>query len=133
MLVQIIPLCTFHPLPPSQSSSITRIIQSRRGRSNSAPFCPHLPRIPAVFLAKVTFECVGFSEAFNLRGICISAVYPPTPTTLLPPSLTETNRARGEKEAIRRVERQSQSHPSSSSFPPQSGQCNDFPRYPPLQ
>ncbi len=50
-----------------------------------------------MLLAKVTFECVGFSEAFNPRGICISPVYPPTPTTLLPPSLTETHRARGER------------------------------------
>lgn len=100
MLVQIIPFfkCTY--LPPRPLPAViylNRIIKWRRGRSKPAPVCPHLTRIPAVLLVKATFECVGFSEAFNPRGICISPVYPPTPTTLLPPSLTETHRGAGER------------------------------------
>lgn len=83
---------------------------------------------------KVTFEHFGFSEAFYPRGMCISPVYPPH-THHPPPTLPQRDKqgnGGGEMEAIRRVEGQGQSRPSSSSFSPRSGQCNEFPCYPPL-
>lgn len=57
--------------------------------------------------------CVA-GGAFNLRGKCISPGYPPTPTTLLPPSLMEMNGAR-RKEDVRSMEARGSPCPSSTS------------------
>lgn len=138
MLVQIIPfyvpIC--HPSPPPLPAVtyLNRIIKSRRGGRRSKPASPHPGSLRCCW-RKSLFEWVGFSEAFNPRGICISPVYPPTPTTLLPPSppsLRETHRARGERGPSAEWRVKASHVPSSSRFSPRSGQCNEFPSNPPL-
>lgn len=52
---------------------------------------------------KIASECEA-GRRFYLRGMCISPVYPPTPTTLLPPSLMETNSGERRTSAPRRSE-----------------------------
>lgn len=106
----------------------------KTGGLNSAPpnpaVLPSPTRGPWIAVGESHFW-VSSSEAFITRGIHISLVYPPSATALIPPSLRDKQGA-GEKEAIRRLEDRGQSHPSSSTFSPWFGQCNEFPCYPPL-
>lgn len=90
LLVHIIPLCVPIWNPPSRTC-LNRIIKTE-GRSKTARFDLAYPWILALLLTKVTFEYVEICEVFNLRGISIFHVYPPIPTTLLPPSLRDTAR-----------------------------------------
>lgn len=83
------------------------------GGSTLPRLCPRLLQIPALVLVKITSECVA-GKRFYWRGMCISPVYPPTPTTLFPPSLMETNSAQ-RKEDICATEVRGSSCPSSLS------------------
>lgn len=102
MLVHIFPSFFFnvpnwHPPPLLAATLLNRIIKSRRGGQSQPLFLSSSNRGSLRCCLRKSLLSVGFSEAFNPRGICISPVYPPTPTTLLPPSLTETHRAWGGK------------------------------------
>lgn len=72
------------PQPSPLSQHFTD--QNMRERSNTDPMFS-LPTPGSQQLVKATTY-----EAFNLRGMRIFPVYPPLPTTLLPPSLRETAR-----------------------------------------
>lgn len=127
-------LCTFSLLllllaspPVFYLITIIQSMSRRWGRQTSSLFCPQFPAV--VFFGESLLSVSDLVRR-SIGGICIFPGYPPTPPSSHPPSQRQTGR--GEKEAVHRAEGQGQSHPSSSRFSPRSGQCNEFPRYPPL-